>query len=188
MSCLSGECSSCEVKLRRGGGNFHVIASEVTTPMQRIYWKIPSSRVQLKVEDSDSNGYMSFDDVRFHNGSSRSSRFCKGEFFFKQYNCKYLHLGPVHMSPVDRAGPVKRDLALPLFPLLKFRCIDMRAGPAEISVSATVISVDGAHMNTPARLAGMKVFQLRMTERSFSGLGGSILAYQPNLPFQKYTI
>ena len=55
----------------------------------------------------------------------------------------------------------------------------MRTGPArltEIFVSATGISVDRAHMNTPARLTGMKIFQLRMTEGSFSGLGGSILA------------
>ena len=54
------------------------------------------------------------------------------------------------MSPVDRAGPIKRDLALPLFPLWKFRCVHMRTGPArstEISVSATGISVDRAHMN-----------------------------------------
>ena len=35
-------------------------------------------------------------------------------------------------------------------------------------------------------LIGMKMFQLRMTERSFSGRGGSILAYLPNFPFQKF--
>ena len=67
----------------------------------------------------------------------------------------------------------------------------MRTGPArstEISISATGILVDRAHMNTPARLTGMKIFQLHMTERSFSGLGGSILAYLLNFPFQKYTI
>ena len=55
-------------------------------------------------------------------------------------------------------------------------------------VSATGTSVDRAHMNTPARLTGMKIYQLRMTERSFSGLGGSILTYLLNFPFQKYTI
>ena len=68
----------------------------------------------------------------------------------------------------------------------------MRTGPArstEISVSATGISVDRPHMNTPARLTGMKIFQLRTTERSFSGLDGiGFLAYLPNFPFQKYGI
>ena len=64
----------------------------------------------------------------------------------------------------------------------------MRTGPAwstKFSVSVTGISVDRAHMNIPARLTGMKTFQLHMTERSFSGLGGSILAYLLNFPFQK---
>ena len=30
----------------------------------------------------------------------------------------HLDLRPVHMNPVDRAEPVKRDLALSLFPAL----------------------------------------------------------------------
>ena len=57
-----------------------------------------------------------------------------------------------------------------------FRCVLMRTGPAlstEISVAATGISVDRAHMNTPARLTGMKIFQLRLNGR----LAASVAAF-----------
>ena len=97
MLCLSGECSDCKVRLVRGV-DLKVITRNVTTPMRRIYWNISSSHVKLEVEHDSKEGYMSFDDLRFHNGSSRSSRFCKGELLFKQYNCKCLHLERAHLE------------------------------------------------------------------------------------------
>ena len=86
------------MRLVRGAVDFDVIPINVTTPMRRIYWDISSSHVKLEVEDANEKGYISFDDLRFHNGSSRSSRFCKGEFLFKQYNCKCLHLERAHLE------------------------------------------------------------------------------------------
>ena len=57
-----------------------------------------------------------------------------------------VFLGPLHMSPVDRAASVSdRDLAWPLFSLLKYRCVHMRgrAGPV------TEISVTGMNIISP---------------------------------------
>ena len=54
--------------------------------------------------------------------------------------------GPLHMSPVDWAGPVSEILAHPLIPLKKYRRVHMRkrAGSvAEISVFPTGISESG---------------------------------------------
>ena len=55
-------------------------------------------------------------------------------------------LGPLHMSPVDRAGPVSEISAHPLIPLKKSRRVHMkeRAGSVtEISVFPTGISESG---------------------------------------------
>ena len=68
-------------------------------------------------------------------------------FFLWRIALISLDLGPLHVSPVNRAGSIGfRDLASPLFPSLKFRCVHMRgrADPVtEISVFATEISVTG---------------------------------------------
>ena len=77
--------------------------------------------------------------------------------------------GPLHMSPVDRAGPVSEISAHPLIPLKKSRRVHMRerAGSvAEISVFPTGISESGLKVaiwtetnfisvTEPARLTGL---------------------------------
>ena len=55
-------------------------------------------------------------------------------------------LGPLHKSPVDRAGPVSEISAHPLIPLKKSRRVHMReraVSVAEISVFPTGISESG---------------------------------------------
>ena len=74
-----------------------------------------------------------------------------------------------------------RDLAWPLFSLLKYRCVHTRgrAGPVtEISVFATEISVTGmkiSHINTPARWPGGNFLNKIASLSQHSGQNGIIL-------------
>ena len=51
-------------------------------------------------------------------------------------------LGPLHMSPVDRAGSVSEDLASPHFSLQNVRCVHMRrrVGPVT-EISGTELEI-----------------------------------------------